>query len=558
MTGLIFKAFGGVDFKMKKIQVNLLGYMTGMPKAAVCGVNTDIFYVVDADRNISIYADRLSPRFYDRESGNMVRLADFSDFNTTGRFYLRAGYRRSDIFEISGTPYKNIRGEVLHGIYLNRCGFDYAKDDMEGRTAGRYSRGCCHPEPVRAAGGLLTATGGWHSGGGYGKNLLCACTALGTMMYAMKLFPKSIEGRERVLMTDECRWGLEWLLKMQRSDGSVYDRIYTEDECGCVIPEDDEYEYRAGEMSCLAALRFTAAAALGAQLFSEDDKAFSVKLAKAAEQSWLWILQTEEFGYYMDPAGAASPDGDGVYPLEGEFMWAMCEMYALTGSDSFREMIGKKYIMSEFSGFGNHSCGGFAALAYLLCDRAKDRDAEALIRKRVTDKAGRLWVADRGSGYHTARSAGGGYMFASNFHVLSDCMTFITAYLISGDRNFLTGATDQLSYIFGVNPMGAAYMTGNGENRCGSPSHRLSAAFEAAHGGIVGGMVVSGPNFMRNDEYSKWHIDREAPPAKCYVDSAFSSSTNMPSVQFSAPLIFISAFYDKVGRSALSGVRGQG
>ena len=144
---------------MKKIQVNLLGYMTGMPKAAVCGVNTDIFYVVDADRNISIYADRLSPRFYDRESGNMVRLADFSDFNTTGRFYLRAGYRRSDIFEISGTPYKNIRGEVLHGIYLNRCGFDYAKDDMEGRTAGRYSRGCCHPEPVRAAGGLLTATG---------------------------------------------------------------------------------------------------------------------------------------------------------------------------------------------------------------------------------------------------------------------------------------------------------------------------------------------------------------------------------------------------------------
>ena len=99
-------------------------------------------------------------------------------------------------------------------------------------------------------------------------------------------------------------------------------------------------------------------------------------------------------------------------------------------------------------------------------------------------------------------------------------------------------------------------MTGSGENRCCSSSHRLSAAFEAARGGIVGGMVVSGPNFMRNDEYSKWHIDREAPPAKCYVDSAFSSSTNMPSVQFSAPLIFISAFYDKVGRSALSGVRG--
>lgn len=547
--------FGGDDFKMKKIQVNTLGYMTGMPKAAVCSVNTGIFYIVDADRNLSVYADRLSSRFYDRESGNMVRLADFSAFNTKGRFYIRAGYRRSDIFEISDSPYKAIRGEVLHGIYLNRCGFDYKTDAVEGRTAGRFSRGCCHMDSISGGSGLFTATGGWHSGGGYGKSVPRTCTALGTMIYAMRLFAKSITGRERELLMDECRWGLDWLIKMQRSDGSVYDRIYTENETGSVVPEEDECEYYAGERTCIAALRFTAAAALGAQCFSDTDKAYSLRLAKAAEQSWLWVLQTEEFGYYMSPAGAASPDGDGVYPLEGEIMWAMCEMYALTGSDSFREMIGRKYIMSEFSGFGDRSCGGFAALCYMLSGRNKDRNVEAFIRKRLTDKADRLWIADRGSGYHTARSAGGGYMFGSNFHILSDCMAFITAYLISGEQNYLVGATDQLSYIFGVNPMGTAYITGDAEKRCSSPSHRLSCAFDNFHGGIIGGMVVSGPNSMRSDEYSKWHIDRDAPPAKCYVDSAFSSSTNVPSVQFSAPLIFISAFYDKVGRSALSGVR---
>ena len=143
---------------MKKIQVNNLGYMQGCPKAAVCCVNTGIFYIVDADRNLSVYADRLSPQFYDRESGNMVRLADFSAFNTKGRFYIRAGYRRSEIFEISDTPYKDIRGEVLHGIYLNRCGFDYESDNAEGRIPGRFSRKACHTEAVTAGEGKISAT----------------------------------------------------------------------------------------------------------------------------------------------------------------------------------------------------------------------------------------------------------------------------------------------------------------------------------------------------------------------------------------------------------------
>lgn len=543
---------------MKKIQVNNLGYMQGCPKAAVCCVNTGIFYIVDADRNLSVYADRLSPRFYDRESGNMVRLADFSAFNSKGRFYIRAGYRRSEIFEISDTPYRNIRGEVLHGIYLNRCGFDYGKDDAEGRIPGRFSRRACHMEAVTAGSGSLRASGGWHSGGGYGKSVLRICTALGTMLYTLKVFPDSVKGNERVLLLDECRWGLDWLLKMQDRDGGVYDKIFTVNETGSNIPEEDECVYRAGEKTCVSALRFTAVAALGAQCFGEIDRAYAARLSKAAERSWLWTLQTEEAGYYMSPVGSASPEGDGVYPLEGEFMWAMCELYGLTGSDSFREMIGKKYLMSEFSGFGDFSCGGFGALSYLLGGMKKDRNVEAFIRKRLTDWADRMWIADRASGYRTARSAGGGYMFGSNFHILCDCMAFITAYLISGVRNYLVGATDQLSYVFGANPMGISYITGASEHRCSNPSHRLSAAFEAAGGTAVGGMIVSGANSMRSDEYSKWHIDKDAPPAKCYVDSAYSSSTNMPSVQFSAPVIFISAFYDKVGRSALSGIRSAG
>lgn len=71
-------------------------------------------------------------------------------------------------------------------------------------------------------------------------------------------------------------------------------------------------------------------------------------------------------------------------------------------------------------------------------------------------------------------------------------------------------------------------------------------------------MIVSGANGERGDEYSKWHIEKGMPPAKCYIDNEYSFSTNEPVVHFSAPVIFVSAFYDKVGRSALSGLREQG
>ena len=79
----------------KKIHINRLGYMTGMPKSAVCSVTAGIFYLVDAVRGVSVYAGRLSHPFYDRESGDTVRLADFSDYNVKGRYFIRAGVRTS-------------------------------------------------------------------------------------------------------------------------------------------------------------------------------------------------------------------------------------------------------------------------------------------------------------------------------------------------------------------------------------------------------------------------------------------------------------------------------
>ncbi|MGN1103131.1 MAG: glycoside hydrolase family 9 protein, partial [Huintestinicola sp.] len=393
------------------------------------------------------------------------------------------------------------------------------------------------------------ASGGWHTGGGYTKSVRSTCLAAADMLYAMKLFGESFSDKEKELISEECRWGLEWLLKMQDKDGSVYNGISV---CGTDMasPEEDNGAYFFSDKSCSAALLFTAAAALGANYFAETDTAFSKKLRHAAELSWIAALGTEEYENYCSRLGSASESGDGLNAIESEFMWAMCEMYALTGESSFEKMIMEKYILSSFYGFGYSTCGGFAALSYLMNSRSRDRSAEAFIRKRLTDRADRMTIAVNSSGYRTARSAGGGYKYGSNFAVLSDCMDFITAYLISGEQEYLSGAIDQFGYIFGKNPMGISYVTGVGSECCRLPCHIMSSTME--NDLPLPGMVVSGANVERSDEYSKWHIEKGTPEAKCYADNNHSLSTNEPAVHFSAPLIFISAFFDKVGRSALT------
>ncbi|MGN0667240.1 MAG: glycoside hydrolase family 9 protein [Huintestinicola sp.] len=541
----------------KKIHVNLLGYMVGMPKMAVCAVSAGIFYIADARTGTNIYAGRLSKPVYDHESGDTVRIAEFSDFNRTGQFFIRAGYRRSDVFEISERPYTRLKGLALEGIYLNRCGFDYSSDTTDIRAESPYIHDACHTGKLAVysdpTGQKYDVSGGWHEyGGSYARYSTAASGSIAHMLYALKLFPDSFSRAEREMTEKECRWGFEWLLKMQSSDGGVYHKTSSIAGSEMTAPEDDGEEYFVFEKTAQATSLFIAIAALGADYFSESDSRLANRLQRAAEKAWLWLVQTEDFENYMNPA-PIKPEFFGGIPgqaTDDYFMWAVCEMYNLTGDEFFCEAIEKKYLQTDFSGFGRNSVGGFAALAYLMTPRKKDRAVESMIRKKITDAADRMWIADRASGYRTARSAGSGFVYASNFHILSDAMCLAVAYLLSGDNRYLIGVSDQIGYIFGCNPFGISYMTCSCSCCCSRPYHRISVCDDIDE--PVMGMIVSGANVSRNDGYSIWHIEKGTPPSRCYVDNEYSYSTNETAIHFSTPVIFLSAFYEKPGRSTLT------
>ena len=517
--------------------------MIGMDKCAICTVYGRIFSVVDVRTGAYVYEGRLSEPFSDKESGDVVRTADFSDFNVQGRYFIKIGLRRSESFDIAPYPYRVLRDKAMDAIYMSRCGNEVTCEGLE-----FMSHRACHSDKIPVSGALRDMTGGWHTGGDYSRNVPQSCLVIADMIYSLRVFPDAFDSGLRKRMEAECLYGLEFLMKMQDDDGGVFEEIVTDADVS-ERPENDTAAYRISRKITLATLRFSSVCALAAGYFSADTP-LSRQLAAASQMAWMYAVETPEYEYYKGRFGDISDEPGGVYLLASDFMWTICEQYALTGGSRFEEMIEKKYRGCLFSGFGDHFSGGYAALAYLLTDKPKKDYIMSFIRMRWTYRGDRLWIARCSSGYHCCSSAGGDFHYGSNARILGNIRMAELAFLITGDRRYLTVSTDNLAYLMGVNPIGMAFMTDNRNGFCRNPAHIASMSIEDDM--CLPGLMVCGADQERSDAYLKWNVEVGTPPAKCYADSPFTFRANEPGLHITAPIFFISAFYDSMDHSAFN------
>ena len=445
-----------------KFYISRVGYATNADKTAVCTVNGRFFSIVDARRGVSVYQGRLSDPIYDKESDDTVRIADFSDFTQQGRFYIKIGIRRSGSFEISDNIYDGVKDDVLNAIKLSRCGYDTAAHAEEfDESLHPFLVGPAHPDILMHSGRKYDVHGGWHTMGSFDKDVPQSCVVIAELLYSLLIFPDSFDKVKKAEILDECRWGLDFLLRMQDTDGGVFNDVHAKTKYSGGLPEEDSDTRLIGEKSCLATLRTVSVFSLAARLFEKADRNYSHKLSSAAQMGWIYIVGTTEYEYYQGKYGSLDDDLDGLYALESDFMWTMCELYSLTGSTQFEDMIEQKYTSCLFGGFGDRFCGGYAALAYLLADKPKKDFIVSFIKMRVSYRADRIWVARCESGYRVSCSAGGGYIYGTNQRILSNIQQCQVAYLLTGDTRYLRTATENFGYLFGCNPMGTAFITAN-------------------------------------------------------------------------------------------------
>lgn len=575
-----------------EIYVNQAGYYKVGEKRAIFPFSCGTFCLVN-DSGETCFEGKTSFFGYDKASGDQVTVADFTEYQAPGRYRVKVvveseergregrGIAYSPWFEIGDGVYDGLAHDLMKAYYYLRCGCD-----LEEKYAGPYTHKACHLGRAMLwedHGSFVEATGGWHDAGDYGRYVTAGSCALAHLLYGLRMFPETMKRIKPVIpesgsgvpeVLSECRYELEWFLKLQREDGGVYHKVTTAQHAPFVMPEEDLDQLYALPVSSMATADFAAVCALAAPLYRPYDETFAGRLETAAKKSYGWLLANPEFLGFRNPKGC----GTGEYGERDDFsnrFWAAAELYALTGEDSYQEDL-RKALKQPFhlAALGYGDVGGFGLLAYLLSDRAKDPELETkFLDAFVREAAQRVRISEE-CGYGVSMLEWE-YFWGSNMGVMKHGMIFAIADYFGleervkeaaetvdlpkkwrwpgepevpyeqGPRerrgwSMRDHAAAQLDYLMGCNALGVSYVTGNGERAYNYPHLRPAHAdgIEAS----IPGMVSGGPNWHPADAVGKELIPEGTPAMKCFVDRYECYSLNEITIYWNSPAVFTLAY----------------
>ncbi|ADL52517.1 glycoside hydrolase family 9 protein [Clostridium cellulovorans] len=460
------------------------------------------------------------------------------------------------------------------------------------------------PSPWYKENYSLDVTGGWYDAGDHGKYVVNGGISVWTMMNqyerAKKLgqanvapfadntmnIPESGNGYPDIL--DESRFQMDLMMKMQIPAGKTYagmahhkghDERWT---ALAIRPDQDPMKRYLKAPSTAATLNLAATAAQASRLWKGIDDAYSAKCLASAETAWKAAKANPAIyaPFENGPGGGAYGDDN----VTDEFYWAAAELYETTGtseyldymknnsSDKFLKMPttltgGEDKGLSGAFDWGN--VAGLGTISLAIGDKL-DATSKATVRANVAAAAD-VFVANTNSeGYGTPmvqgpafeeKDASGkvirtitGYPWGSNSFVANQAIVMGYAYdFTKGDadkkksNSYFNGLTSAMDYLLGRNPMVQSYVTGYGSNPLENPHHRFWAyqadnTFPKAPAGCLSG----GPNTGLQDPWVKgsgWGVGTK-PAAKCFMDNIESWSTNEITINWNAPIAWMSSYMD--------------
>ena len=445
----------------------------------------------------------------------------------------------------ANSPWEELLRLLCRGFYFQRCGTELRRD-----FAGPYVHPECHLAPAllyENPSESISVTGGWHDAGDYGRYTGPGAVAVGHLLYAWMLYPDAFKlphdlpesGNGVPDILNECRWELEWMLKMQRADGAVYHKVSKKLFAPFIMPQQDtETEYVFPPSHCATAA-VSACFALASRVFGPYDAAFSEKLLSAAMKGRDYIRDHPEFVSFRNPDGVRT-GWYGDNDMQDECFWMEAELYAAAGQEyDLREM--EKRMSDTFlpDHLGWREVEG---LGILCCLKLKERPLPEALRERVlrcqmkgAEESLRLAYS---SGYGTALDENG-YVWGSILPVLSRGICMLTEYERTGNEEMLLGALLQKQYMTGMNALDVCFVTGCGERSPQNIHHRPSGAdgVEAP----VPGLVSGGPNSRMNFLSTKEHLLPGTSPAKAWLDEMPSADTNEIAIYWNSPAVLLTA-----------------
>ena len=487
----------------------------------------------------------------DKASGDYVRVADFSEIRQDGGYYVQneAG-EKSHRFSIGQDVYKALQRDMTKALYYQRCGCA-----LEAEHAGEYTHSCCHMEDAVLWTDRTVAKevkGGWHDAGDFGRYISPAAVAVAHLLYAYQLFPSSFEeslnipesGNGVPDVLNECRYELEWMLKMQDEEGGAYHKLTTERHADFVMPEEDKDQFYLFPVSSMATADYAASMALASRVYRTFDGAFADRLYDAALRAWGWLEKYPQYVGFKNPDSCNTGEYNDDCDLD-ERLWAAAEMLVTTGEQKYQEklteLLGEDLTKTDF---GWTDVSGFAALA-VLTDASHKASADSVedLRRTVLAEADRLVAVAGESGYGVAMEPED-YVWGSNMVVLNRGMLLVLAALITEqNEGYEQTALAQMDYLLGMNAVDYSYVTGHGEHAYMHPHNRPTECDNIEL--PMPGWVSGGPFKTPADPVGIERIKAGTPPMKCYVDHASCYSLNEITIYWNSPAVFVAAYFNR-------------
>jgi len=524
------------------IHINQIGYRSDSKKVAIIKGIYKNFEVINTATGKVVMSGQTSGKVSDESSGDTVCYADFTQLKDAGSYYIYVeGLGRSYEFKIGDyTLFAQVNDSLVKALYYQRCG-----SQLTSEHAGEYVHGACHTGKAKLYGNEeveIDVSGGWHDAGDYGRYVVPAAVTAADLMLAYEFYPQSFTNSLNIPesnnnlpdVLDEVKYGIEWMLKMQDSDGGVYHKVTSRNFPDITtMPDIDVDDLLVLPVSTTATADFAAVTAMAARVYKEFDAEFSARCLNASVKAWNWLEKNKDFIEFRNPQEVSTGEyGDNSG--RDEKAWAAAELFRTTGNKKYSEYFISNY---EYNGFGLgwQNVSGFAAIAYLFADsdNAEPKVAEG-IRKAWLDKADMFVNTAEKDGYLLAMHKME-YSWGSNMNVANHAMHLLIADKLQNNEKYTQTAADCVHYLLGRNTLNQSYITGFGSKLVMQPHHRPSAGDSVKE--PVPGFVVGGPDSALEDDIARAKLSGKE-PAKCYIDDVTSYSTNEVATYWNSAAIF--------------------
>jgi endoglucanase len=549
----------------ESIKLDQVGYLPSRTKLAMVtdAQATGAFRVRRAADGSEALSGTLGPPVSDPDTGDTVRIADFSALSQAGSFSLDvAGVGVSHEFDVGPAVYASVFTVAMRSYYGQRCGtaVDLAPSHPGYRHPACHVAGTPNPDALMhassGASGEREASQGWHDAGDYGKYVVNSGITVGELLWTYDAFADRVgpvrldipeSGNAVPDVLDEVRWNLDWMAKMQDRDGGVWPKLTSERFGSFVMPHLDDggprYVIGSGaapyKSSC-ATGDFAAVMASASRVYRPFDPAFAAAALASAERAWRWVSANPNVTFRNCCGVQTGEYGDG--DCSDERLWAAAELYRATGAPEYDAYFTAGYAarVPAVTAGPPQSWPDVRNLAMFAYYFSGQSGASEPVRARIREDAlaaADAIVARTNANPYRVSLRPEDYVWGSNGVVANYGVLLMLANAMRPTPAYVEAAADDLHYLLGRNTFGLSWVTQVGDRPFRNPHHRPSGA--DANAEPWPGLLSGGPNRYGGDPV----IDAmpASPPARRYRDDQASYASNEIAINWNAPLVFLLA-----------------